>query len=160
MNAGSICTEGTASRALARMKACLKRGWAINSLGADEARAELAAGGAHAQIGGDRLAVADAAGDEHRHLAQLRQDLLRQHAGRDRADMAARLHALDDQRVGAAARTSFLATPRLGAKHSSLAPPSLTRAMVARGGRPPASTTWPTRVREADLDQLRRAAGA
>src|SRR3990172_2072035 len=30
-NSGSSCTDGTASRALARRKACLKRGWAIDS---------------------------------------------------------------------------------------------------------------------------------
>src|SRR3546814_3674895 len=47
---------------------------------------------------------ADAAGDEHRHLGgDLGQDLLREHAGRDRADMAAGLHALDHQRVDARA---------------------------------------------------------
>src|SRR3546814_14869772 len=33
---------------------------------AHEARAELDAGGAHVEIAGDRLAPADAAGDEHR----------------------------------------------------------------------------------------------
>ena len=47
--------------------------------------------------------------------------------------------------ASAPARTRRLATARLGAKHSSLAPPSLTRARVARSGRPPASTTWVTR---------------
>ena len=48
--------------------------------------------------------MADAAGDEDRHVAtDVRQDLLRQHRGRDRADMAARLHPLDDQRVDARA---------------------------------------------------------
>jgi len=47
-------------------------------------------------------------------------------------------------RPSAPVRISFLAIPRLGAKHNSLAPPSLTCVMVARGGSPPASTTWPT----------------
>ena len=47
--------------------------------GADKAGAELHAGGAHFEIGQHRLAAADAAGDEHRHLAEMRQDLLRQH---------------------------------------------------------------------------------
>ena len=47
--------------------------------------------------------------------------------------------------ASAPARTRRLATARLGAKHNSLAPPSLTRAMVARSGRPPASTTYVTR---------------
>ncbi len=75
--------------------------------GADEARAHLAAGGAHAQIGGDRLAVADAAGDEHRHLAQVRQDLLGEHAGRDRPDVPACFHAFDDQRIRARAHQAL-----------------------------------------------------
>ena len=70
-------------------------------IGADEARAELHAGRAHLEISDDRLAAADPAGDEHRHIAQMRQDLLRQHAGRDRADMAASFHALDDDGIGA-----------------------------------------------------------
>ena len=39
---GSSWTDGTASRAAARMKACLKFGCAIDSRGADEAGAELA----------------------------------------------------------------------------------------------------------------------
>jgi hypothetical protein len=68
---------------------------------ADEARAHLTAGRTHAQIGRDRLAVADAAGDEDRHLAQMRQDLLGEHAGRDRPDVTARFHALDHQSVRA-----------------------------------------------------------
>src|SRR5205823_10969522 len=72
--------------------------------GADEAGAELAARGAHLEIAEDGLAAADPAGDEHRHLADLGQDLLGQHAGRDRADMAAGLHPLDDDRVGAGAQ--------------------------------------------------------
>ena len=42
-------------------------------------------------------------------------------------------------------RTSRRPRPRLGAKQSSRAPPSLTLAMVARAGRPPASTMWLTR---------------
>ncbi len=70
-------------------------------MGADKARAELHAGRAHLEISEDRLAAADAAGDENRHVRQMRQDFLRQNAGRDRADMAARLHALDDDGVGA-----------------------------------------------------------
>src|SRR3546814_1004136 len=37
---------------------------------AHEARAELDAGGAHVEIAGDRLAPADAAGDEHRHRSE------------------------------------------------------------------------------------------
>ena len=42
-------------------------------------------------------------------------------------------------------RTSFLANASEGAKQTTLAPPALSRCIVSRGGRPPASTTWPTR---------------
>ena len=42
-------------------------------------------------------------------------------------------------------RTSFLASASEGAKQTTLAPPALSRCIVSRGGRPPASTTWPTR---------------
>ena len=86
------------------MNAFLKFAWAMHSFGADEARAELDADRAHFEIGGDRLAAADPAGDEHRNvLGDDGQDFLRQHRGRNRADMAAGLHALDHQRVGARA---------------------------------------------------------
>ncbi len=71
--------------------------------GAHEPRAELAAGRAHLQVGEDGLAATDAAGDEHRNLAQLRQDFLGKDVGRDRPDMAAGLGALDDQPVDAVA---------------------------------------------------------
>ena len=50
------------------MNAFLKLAWAMHSLRADEARAELDAHRAHLEIGGDRLAAADPAGDEHRHI--------------------------------------------------------------------------------------------
>ena len=73
--------------------------------GAGEARAELDADRAHLEIAGDRLAAADPAGDEHQVLVrQLGQEFLRQHAGRDRADMAAGLHPLDHQRIAARAQ--------------------------------------------------------
>ena len=86
------------------MNAFLKLGWAMLSLGADEARAQLDPDRAHFEIGGDRLAAADPAGDEHRHvLGDVGQDFLRQHRRRHRADMAARLHALDHQCVDARA---------------------------------------------------------
>ena len=71
---------------------------------ADEAGAELDADRAHFEIAGDQAAMADAAGDEDRHVGgERRQDLLGEHRGRDRADMAARLHPLDHQRVDARA---------------------------------------------------------
>src|SRR3546814_8357884 len=60
--------------------------------GADEAGTELDARRAHLQIARDRFAAADAAGDEDRQvLREFRADFLREHAGRDGADMAARL---------------------------------------------------------------------
>ena len=101
---GSIWTLVIASRAEARMKAFLKLGWAMHSWRADEAGAELDADRAHLQIAGDQPAMADPAGDEDRHLGgERRQYLLGEHRGRDRADMAARLHPLDDQGVDARA---------------------------------------------------------
>ena len=69
---------------------------------ADEARAELHARRTHVEIARDRLAAADAAGDEHRHrFGDLGQHLLREHAGRNGADMATGLHALNHQRIDA-----------------------------------------------------------
>ena len=100
---GSSWIEGIASRAEARMKACLKLRMGDRFGGADEARAELARRPPPSPDSRDRLAAADAAGDEDRHVADLGQDLLGQHRCRHRADMAARLHALDHDRIGAGA---------------------------------------------------------
>ena len=69
--------------------------------GADEPRAELAAGRTHFQIADHRIAERNTAGDENRHIMDMRQDLLRENAGRHRADMPAGFRALDDQRIGA-----------------------------------------------------------
>ncbi len=71
-------------------------------VGADEAGAKLHPDGSHLEVGGDRLSAADTSGDEHRDfLRDMGQDFLAQHAGRHRADVAAGLHPLDHQRVGA-----------------------------------------------------------
>ena len=126
--------------------------------GADEAGAELAAGSAHLEIAEDGLAAADAAGDEHRHLADRRQDLLRQHAGRDRADMAAGLHALDDDGVGAGAHQ--LAGDHQGRGEAQQLGAALLDACQRGAGREAAGQhDVPDLVVEADIDQLHRAAG-
>ncbi len=70
-------------------------------IGADEPRAELHPRGSHLEIGQHRLAAPDAAGDEDWDLGNVRQYLLDEDTGRHRTDMAARLHALDDDGVGA-----------------------------------------------------------
>ena len=98
----------------ARMKACLKLGCAIDSSAQTKRVPSWHAGRAHLEVGSDRLAAADPAGDEDRHLVQVRQDLLRQHAGRDRADMAAGLHALDHQRIGARSAPASSRAPAPG----------------------------------------------
>ena len=86
------------------MKAFLKLAMGDASVRADEAGAELDPDRAHFEVSGDRLAAADPAGDEDRNIFRdVGQDFLRQHRGRHRADVAAGLHALDDQRVGARA---------------------------------------------------------
>ncbi len=100
---------------------------------AGKARAQLHAGGAHFQIGGDRLAPADAAGHEHRNLLRhFGQDFLRQHAGRDRADMAARFHALDHQRVDARSH-QLLRQRQRGRKADQLGAIGLDRLDAALG---------------------------
>ena len=115
-------------------------------VGADEPRAEL-----HARRRpspdrtSDRLAAADAAGDEYRHLGQMRQDLLRQHRGRDRPDMAAGLAALDDDRVGARCAPACGRSPAPARSRRRGRRRRAGAGSPRRGGRPPASTTWPTR---------------
>ena len=52
-------------------------------------------------------------------------------------------------------RTSLLAIASAGAKQTTRAPPSRDALRSPQSlGMPPASTTWPTRRREADVDQL------
>ena len=97
---GSICTRGDRVAGRGADERLLEVGVGDAFVRADEAGAELDPDRAHFEIGGDRLAAADAAGDEHRNVvADVRQDFLRQHRRRDRADVAAGLHALDHQRV-------------------------------------------------------------
>src|SRR5262249_18552483 len=79
----------------------LEAGMGDRFMGAHEARPELSAGSSHLEIGEHRLTAGDTAGDEDRHVAHMRQNLLGDHAGRDRADMAAGFHGFDDDRIGA-----------------------------------------------------------
>ena len=127
---------------------------------ADEAGAELDPDRAHLEVSGDRLAAADPAGDEHRDVvADVGQDFLRQHRGRDRADMAAGLHPLDHQRVGPE-RISFLASDSAGAKAISLAPLALILVDRPAGRQPAGEHDMADAMLRADVDQLGRAAGA
>jgi hypothetical protein len=69
---------------------------------ANKARAKLDARRAHFEI--DAIASPrpmPPATNTGTSARQFRQDLLRQHGGRDRADMAAGLHPFDDQRIDA-----------------------------------------------------------
>ncbi len=137
------------------MKAFLKFGMG-DALGrADEAGAELHADRAHLQIAGDQPAMADAAGDEDRHLGgERRQYLLGEHRGRDRADMAARLHPLDHQRVDARADQLLRQRQRRARSRSASRHYALIRSIEPDGGSPPARTTWLTSMARADVDQL------
>ena len=151
---GSIWTEGMASRAEARMKAFLKLAWAIDSVRADEARAELDPDRAHFEIGGDRLAAPDPAGDEHRDVGgDVGQDFLAQHAGRDRADVAAGLHPLDHQRVGARADHLLGQRQRRG-EGDQLGATRLDAVDRAARGQPAGEHDVGHLVLGADVDQL------
>ena len=121
---------------------------------ADEARAELDAGRAHLQIAGDRLAPADAAGDEHgQHVGDLGQHLLREHAGGDRADMAAGLHPLDHQRIDAGA-DQLLREASVGGEADHLGARRLDPLDRAAGRQPAGEHDMADVVAGADLDQL------
>ncbi len=122
-------------------------------LGGGEAGAELRAGGTHFQIGEDGLAAADPAGDEHRHLADMRQDLLRQDVERHRADMPAGLGALDHQCVGAAADQSLCQHQRRG-EGDQLGAAVLHRAHRAARRDAAGQHDMAHLRRQADLDQV------
>ena len=140
------------------MNASLNRGWAIDSVAQTKRVPSLAAGGAHAQIGGDGFAVPDPAGDEHRHLAQMRQDLLGEHAGRDRPDVPARLHAFDDQRVGAGAHQA-LGHGEAGGEAEQPGAAVLDPRDGRAIGQPAGQDDVAHPLRAADVDQRQRACG-
>jgi hypothetical protein len=101
---------------------------------------------AHFEIAGDRLAPADAAGDEHRHIG----------ASSGRISCASTLVATGPiwppasmpsmTSASAPERSSFLPSASVGAKQITLAPAALIASTLPLGGMPPASTTWPTRA--------------
>ncbi len=121
---------------------------------AGEAGAELHADRAHFEVAGDRLAAADPAGDEHQVLVgQRRQELLRQHRGRHRADVAAGLHPLDDQRVAARAQ-QLLRQRQCRGEHDDLRAERLDRLDAALGRDSAGEHDMADAVLAADLDQL------
>ena len=65
-----------------------------------KARAKLHTCSPHFQIGKDRLTAPNPAGHEHRHIADMGQDFLREYGQRNRADMPACLTAFNHQRIG------------------------------------------------------------
>ena len=95
------CGVEIASRARALMKTSLNRGCARHSSAITKRVPIWAPAAPIRPRCAIMLAGADAAGDEDRHLlVELEQDLLQQHDRRDVADVAARLAALEDERVG------------------------------------------------------------
>ena len=128
-------------------------------VGADKPGAELHAGRAHLEIGQHRLAAPDAAGDEHRHLAEMRQHLLRQHRGRYRADMAAGFAAFDDDRVGADAHQ--LVRDRQRRREADDPRAAVADPLDRRdAGHAAGEHDMADAPGEADIDQLDAAAGA
>ena len=106
----------------------------MHSCGADEAGAELHADRAHLEIGGDRLAAADPAGDEHR-------DARRRRAGRISCASTlvetgpiwppASIPSITS--ASAPERISFFASASAGVKTISLAPLPLIRSIAPPG---------------------------
>ena len=136
------------------MKAFLKLGWAMHSCRADEAGAELAAHRPHLQIAGHQPAMADPAGDEDRDVGgERRQYLLGEHRGRDRADMAARLHALDHQGVDSRA-DQLLRQRQRRSEADQLGAVALDPVDRSRRRQPAGEDDMADLVPGADVDQL------
>ena len=112
-----------------------------------------APGGAHLKIAQDRLATAEAAGDEDRHVADMRQDLLRQHGERHRADMPAGLGALDHQRIDARFHEA-LGQHQSGREGDELGAAILDRAHRRRRRNAARQHDMPDLGAQADLHQL------
>ena len=95
------CGVETASRERARMKTSLKRGWAVHS-SAITKRVPICAPAAPISTRcAIILPVAMPPATKIGTRREVEEDLLQQHDGRDVADVAAGLAALEDQRVGA-----------------------------------------------------------
>ena len=75
---------------------------------------------------------------------QLRQNFLRQHHCRNRADMAAGLAAFDHQRIRARAQQLLRQRQRRRRRRPAVRAECLDRLDRRTGGMPPASTTWLT----------------
>src|SRR5690606_28160731 len=121
---------------------------------AGEARVKPHASRAHLEVAGDRFAATDAAGDEDQVLvAQRGQELLREDAGGNRTDVAACLHALDNQRVGAGAE-QLLGQGQRGGKDDDLAAERLDRLDAALGRNAAGQRDVADAVLGADFDQL------
>ena len=127
--------------------------------GGGEPGAQLRARCAHLQQRQNRLAVSQSAGDEHRHVADMRQDLLRQHHQRHRTDMSAGLRALDHQRVRPGADQSLRQHQRR-CERDQLRPAVLHRPHRAAGRNAAGQHDVADPRLQADPDQRRRAADA
>ncbi len=126
----SSWTDGTASRAVARMNARLKRGWAINSW-AQTNRVPSCTPAApisrYDTIASPRpIPPATNTGTS----PQMGKHFLCQHRGRDRPDMAAGLAALDDDRIGPGAHQ--LAGDRQGRREADDAGAAVAQALDRR----------------------------
>ena len=122
---------------------------------AGKARAQLHARRPHFQIRRDHLSPADAASHKHRHLlCHMRQNFLREHAGRHRADMAASLHPLNHQRVNARSDQLFGQAER-GRKTDHLRAASLNGIQRARRGQPACQHDMRYVMARADRDQIK-----
>ena len=141
---GSIWTDGIASRAEARMNAFLKLAWAMHSVAQTKRVPSWTPDRAHFEIGGDRLAAADPAGDEHRDVFA---DVGRISCASTEVETGPIWPPASMPSITSAStpeRISFLASASAGAKPISFAPLALIRSIAPPGGKPAASTTWPT----------------
>jgi hypothetical protein len=112
---------------------------------ANEARAELDARCPHFEIAGNRLATADAAGDEDRHLlGDGGQHFLCASTLVDTGPIWPPASIPSITSASTPERINFLGQCQCRAKQINFAPLPLIRSIEPAGGRPPASTTWPT----------------
>jgi hypothetical protein len=112
-------------------------------VGADEAGSELHPDRAHFEIGCDRTAAADPAGDEHRDVAATCGRISWASTEVETGPICPPASMPSITKASTLERISFLARDSAGAKAISLAPLSLILSIAQPGGSPPARTTWP-----------------
>ena len=159
-SARSSWTDGTASRAAARMKARLKRGWAINSWAQTNRVPSCTPAAPISRY--DSIASPRPMPPATKTGTSVRCGSISCASTAVETGPIWPPASLPSMTIASAPDAHQLAGDRQGRREADDAGAAVAQTLDRRrcSAMPPASTTWPTRRRDADLDQLAQAAGA